>query len=194
VLLRPLLEIPKARLRATLAHAKIPFADDASNRDPRFARARLRVLMPALAREGLSARSLARLAVRLRRADTAIEAAVDDAIQRLCDESGGQIVLDAEEFFRLPAEVALRLLGRAIAGAGGQPNTRLGKLESLYAALADAHATKTLRFRRTLGGALVTLGPSKLVLEAAPPRRTPRVCRENRQTGALRGRKPRQNG
>jgi tRNA(Ile)-lysidine synthase len=194
VLLRPLLEIPKARLMATLAHAKIPFADDASNRDPRFARARLRVLMPALAREGLSARSLARLAVRLRRADTAIEAAVDDAIQRLCDESGGQIVLDAEEFFRLPAEVALRLLGRAIAGAGGQPNTRLGKLESLYAALADAHATKTLRFRRTLGGALVTLGPSKLVLEAAPPRRTPRVCRENRQTGALRGRKPRQNG
>src|SRR5262249_42932480 len=59
-LVRPLLEIPKARLVATLARAKIAFADDASNRDPRFTRARLREVMPALAREGLDARRLAR--------------------------------------------------------------------------------------------------------------------------------------
>jgi tRNA(Ile)-lysidine synthase len=174
VLVRPLLEIPKARLMATLARAKIEFADDASNRDPRFARARLRTLMPALAREGLSASSLARLAVRLRRADAAIEAAVDEAMQRLSENfCPAQIVIDAEKFCHLPAEVALRLLGRAIAGAGGQTAIRLGKLESLYEALARAHASKTLRFRRTLGGAMVSLTPSKLVLEPAPPRRTP---------------------
>ena len=35
MLVRPLLEIPKARLVATLARAKIDFADDASNSDPR---------------------------------------------------------------------------------------------------------------------------------------------------------------
>jgi tRNA(Ile)-lysidine synthase len=174
VLVRPLLEIPKARLMATLARAKIEFADDASNRDPRFARARLRTLMPALAREGLSASSLARLAVRLRRADAAIEAAVDEAMQRLSENfCPAQIVIDAEKFCHLPAEVALRLLGRAIAGAGGQTAIRLGKLESLYEALARAHASKTLRFRRTLGGAMVSLTPSRLVLEPAPPRRTP---------------------
>ena len=113
-------------------------------------------------------------------------------MQRLCEQSAGQIVLDAEEFVHLPAEVALRLLGRAIARAGGQAGIRLGKLESLYAALAHARATKTLRFRRTLGGALVTLTPSKLVLEPAPPRRTtaPRAGKR-----AARARhKPRQNG
>src|SRR5450432_1250749 len=41
-LIRPLLDIPKSRLIATLRAAKIGFADDPSNRDPRFTRARLR--------------------------------------------------------------------------------------------------------------------------------------------------------
>src|SRR5262249_58651752 len=71
MLVRPLLELPKARLVATLVRAKIAFADDASNRDPRFTRARLREVMPALAREGLNARRLARPAGRLRRAGAA---------------------------------------------------------------------------------------------------------------------------
>ena len=61
-LVRPLLDIPKARLVATLRAAKIPFADDPSNRDPRFTRARLRGLMRELAREGLDARRLSLLA------------------------------------------------------------------------------------------------------------------------------------
>ena len=47
-LVRPFLEIPKSRLVATLRAAGIPCADDPSNRDPRFTRARLRALMPAL--------------------------------------------------------------------------------------------------------------------------------------------------
>ena len=118
-------------------------------------------------------------------------------MQRLSGQSADQIVLDAEEFVRLPAEVALRLLGRAIARAGGQAGIRLGKLESLYAALAHPHATKTLRFRRTLGGALVTLTPSKLVLELAPPRRTTapaaRAGKRAARAGASRGRMARTN-
>jgi len=123
MLVRPLLEIPKARLVATLARAKIEFADDASNRDPRFTRARLRELMPALAREGLDARRLSRLAGRLRRAETAIEMAVDDAMKALSRTPWADrtpIAFDAEKFAHLPAEVGLRLLGRAIAHAGAE--------------------------------------------------------------------------
>ena len=52
VLVRPLLDIPKARLIATLEQAKIDFADDPSNRDPRFTRPRLRDVMPALGARG----------------------------------------------------------------------------------------------------------------------------------------------
>jgi len=194
-LVRPLLDVPKARLIATLARAKIKFADDASNRDPRFTRARLRALMPALAGEGLSARSLSRLAIRLRRADVAIETAVDDAMGRLSRDScsnDGVIVLDAEKFIRLPAEVAVRLLARAVARAGAAGAVRLGKLERLYEDLARAHASKTPRLRRTLGGALVTLSPSKLLLERAPPRRTPSPAgmadKRTRRTHKNRGR------
>ena len=174
MLVRPLLEIPKARLVATLARAKIEFADDASNRDPRFTRARLRELMPALAREGLDARRLSRLAARLRRAEAAIEMAVDDAMKALSRTPWPDrtpIAFDAEEFAHLPAEVGLRLLGRAIAHAGEEGTIRLGKLENLHAALAEAGADKTFRLRRTLGGALVTLTPMQLVVERAPARR-----------------------
>jgi tRNA(Ile)-lysidine synthase len=175
VLVRPLLDIPKARLVATLKRAKIGFADDASNRDPRFTRARLRELMPALAREGLSARALSRLAGRLRRAEAAIETAVDEAMEALSQgpwSDRGPIVFDAEKFVRLPAEVALRLLGRAIARAGDAGAIRLGKLETLYEALTRANASKTLRWRRTLAGALVTMTAMKLTVERAPARRT----------------------
>src|SRR5213082_72360 len=49
VLARPLLQIPKARLVATLRKARIDFADDPTNRDTAFTRPRLRELMPALA-------------------------------------------------------------------------------------------------------------------------------------------------
>src|SRR4051812_25670020 len=58
VLARPLLDIPKARLVATLHKARIGFAEDPSNRDSRFTRPRLRELMPALAAEGFDARNL----------------------------------------------------------------------------------------------------------------------------------------
>jgi tRNA(Ile)-lysidine synthase len=189
MLVRPLLEIPKARLVATLARAKIDFADDASNSDPRFTRVRLRALMPALAREGLDARRLALLARRLRRADAAIDAAVAGAAaasvsERPCTDEGA-IVLDAEKFGSLPAEVALRLLGRAIAQAGEEGPIRLGKLESLYEALASAKLAAngpSFRLRRTLGGALVTLAAGRLVVERAPARAIVGAGRSNLTT------------
>src|SRR2546430_2948233 len=80
MLVRPLLEIPKARLVATLARAKIEFADDASNRDPRFTRARLRELMPALAREGLDARRLSRPSAGVVRAWVGVQTTDGDAL------------------------------------------------------------------------------------------------------------------
>ena len=171
-LVRPLLDIPKARLIATLKAAKITYADDPSNRDPRFTRARLRPLMAAFAREGLTARRLAVLAQRLRRADRAIEATVDRAEgEFLSRPSEAAIALDAAGFARLPAEIALRLLGRAVAEVGDEGPVELSKLESLNAGLKSAQNTAPARFRRSLAGALVTLSGSQIVVEQAPARR-----------------------
>ncbi len=170
-IVRPLLDVPKARLIATLKAAKIPYADDPSNRDPRFARARLRALMGELAREGLSARRLAVLAQRLRRADRALEATVDRAEAEFSSRpSEGAIALDAAGFARLPAEIALRLLGRAVTAVGDEGPVELSKLESLNAGLKPAQNAAESRFRRSLAGALVTLSGAKIVVERAPAR------------------------
>jgi tRNA(Ile)-lysidine synthase len=177
VLVRPLLDIPKARLVATLDRARIAAADDPSNRDPRFTRARLRDVMPVLAREGLDARSLALLARRLRRAEAAIEMAVGVAAAALSEgpwPDRGPIGFDAEKFARLPAEVALRLLGRVIAHTGDEGSVQLGKLEALHSALdvafGSAKAGESTGLRRTLAGALVTLTATRLVVDRAPAR------------------------
>src|SRR5258707_11799383 len=68
-LARPLLDISKSRLIATLNKAKIGFADDPTNRDTGFTRPRLRAIMPVLAEEGGDARNLARLGGGLARAN-----------------------------------------------------------------------------------------------------------------------------
>ena len=171
-LVRPLLHVAKARLIATLKAARVAFAEDPSNRDPRFTRARLRRdLMPVLAREGLDARALARLAARLRRAESTIAVAVDAARAALAPPPWpprGPVAFETVAFAGLPAEVGLRLLGEAIAHAGNEGTVELAKLEALYEALRQAHS----RLRRTLAGALITLGPDRLTVERAPARRT----------------------
>lgn len=170
MLVRPLLDIPKLRLIATLRAAKIPYADDPSNRDPRFTRARLRGLIGALAHEGLDAQRLAQLARRLKRADVAVENAVDRAMAELLVELPGAVAVEARRFAELPAEIALRLLGRAVAKAGDEGPVELGKLEALKSALDTAQNTGEGPFRRTLAGAVVTLKGHQLIVERAPPR------------------------
>jgi tRNA(Ile)-lysidine synthase len=171
-LVRPLLRIPKSRLVATLKAAGIGHSEDPSNYDPRFTRARLRMLMPALAREGLDARGLMRLAVRMRRAEATIEFAVGAARAALAPgpwRERGPIVFDAARFRDLPAEVALRLLGRAVAQTGDEGPVELGKLEQLYEVLRQSRPP----LRRTLAGALITLAAERLTIERAPARRRP---------------------
>ncbi len=177
-LLRPLLDIPKARLIATLQAEKIPFADDPTNRDNAFTRARLRGVMPRLAEEGLDAARLALLARRLGRAEAALAAMATEMEAKMSVKSApGTVAYDRAKYDFVPDEIALRLLGRAIAAVGHEGPVELGKLEALKAAL-DAAQNAGKPFRRSLAGAIVTLtgGKSggKIVVERAPPRRTAR--------------------
>ena len=169
-LVRPLLHVSKARLIATLKAAEIGYSEDPSNHDPRFTRARWRALMPALVREGLDARGLARLALRLRRAEATIAVAVDVARAALAPppwREHGPVVFATSRFARLPAEVGLRLLGEAVTHTGNEGPVELAKLEDLYEALRAAPS----RLRRTLAGALITLSQDNLTVERAPLRR-----------------------
>lgn len=172
-IVRPFLCIPKSRLIATLAAEGIPFAEDPSNRDPRFTRPRLRKLMPALADEGLDAARLALLAARFARAEAALAAIADDCYRTLVNPEGGRRVIAGEAFMRLPEEIGVRVLGRAIAEAGDEGPVELGKLEALHTVLRRAAAgSSPARVRRSLAGAVVTLAGRYLTVERAPPRRS----------------------
>ncbi|QQO16145.1 tRNA lysidine(34) synthetase TilS [Bradyrhizobium diazoefficiens] len=189
VLARPLLDVPKSQLMATLKRAGIGFADDPTNRDANFTRPRLRALLPQLAAEGGDARSLARLAARLARANAAVEVLADGAERflRLRDRGdashAGTRSFEASAFALLPEEVRLRLLLRAINALGREGPAELGKVETLLAALDQALATGPTARRRagangrailkqTLAGALISLAGGRIHIAPAPARRS----------------------
>jgi tRNA(Ile)-lysidine synthase len=174
VLTRPLLDVPKARLIATLDKAGVAFAEDPTNHDPHFTRPRIRALMPQLAAEGFDSRNLARLATRLARANAALELVVDGAEQFLALRSGAtQPGLDAAAFAGLPEEIRIRLLLRLVNRVGHEGPAELGKVETLLPAIDQAMqgSAKGIRLKQTLAGALVTVTADRLRIDPAPPRR-----------------------
>ncbi|WP_256805687.1 MULTISPECIES: tRNA lysidine(34) synthetase TilS [unclassified Bradyrhizobium] len=189
VLARPLLDVPKSQLVATLQRAKIGFADDPTNRDTAFTRPRLRALLPQLAAEGGDARTLARLAGRLARANAAVELMVDGAERFLQLRARGdapqagvrsfeaQIFFEAQAFAALPEEVRLRLLLRAVNALGHEGPAELGKVETLMTALDQAMAAGPAAangrpvLRQTLAGALISLAGGRIHVAPAPARR-----------------------
>ncbi|BAM87299.1 tRNA(Ile)-lysidine synthase [Bradyrhizobium oligotrophicum S58] len=186
LLARPLLELPKARLVATLRSADVPFADDPTNRDPAFTRPRLRALMPALAAEGGDSRTLATLAGRLGRANAAIELMVDGAERYLALLAAGHApaqpnhgqTFEPRAFVALPAEIRLRLLMRVINRIGTEGPVELGKAEALLdrldrtlAGIADGGTSAPGRLKQTLAGALVSMTREAIRITPAPPRR-----------------------
>jgi len=171
--LRPLLDIPKARLAATLTEAGITWVEDPSNRDQRFERARMRGCGDALGKLGLTPEALARSARRLRRA----RASRDHAADKFLAEQGamseaGYCLVARDALVALPAEITLRVLARAVNAVGGRETPlRLAKLEALLASLVEcpkaAHTLGGCRlqpagerlgvFRETRGTGLPTL-------------------------------------
>jgi tRNA(Ile)-lysidine synthase len=178
VLARPFLDVPKARLVATLEKAGIAFADDPTNRDPRFTRPRLRTLMPVLAAEGADARGLARLAMRLARANEALDVMTDGAELYLASIGGDAPMtgFDLAAFAALSAEIRVRLLMRTINRVGHEGPAELGKVEALLEAIDQAvsgnrPAAGGARLKQTLAGAVVSIAKGRIQFAPAPPRK-----------------------
>ncbi len=162
ILLRPLLDMPKARLGASLVQAGVSWIEDPSNASARYERNRLRHAWQALEGLGFTAEALALTAARMRRAREALEAATDrflDEHVRL--EAAGYARLPLPALMAAPEEIALRALGRLLIAVGGQAVApRLARLEALAEALRPGG-----RQTRTLAGCrLVSDGTSLTVL------------------------------
>ena len=166
---RPLIGLKKSDLVAFAQARGVPFVDDPSNADPRFARTRLRALLTRLGEEGLDAQALDRLARRARETEEALAHLTAEVETRL----GSDGPVDARALFAAPIAIVQRVLARRIAAAGGRDPSRIGleKIETLAASLRDA-LSKHEPHSANLGGAVVRLtAKGRLSFAPEPPRK-----------------------
>jgi tRNA(Ile)-lysidine synthase len=166
---RPFLGVPKCSLVATCLSLRLPVAADASNTDPRFARARLRRLMPMLAEEGLDARRFAVLAGRMAEASAVIDrmarcALLDGAVP------GEPGCYAGVRLLHEPGAVLNRAL-ELMLGQVGSGRPRLEPIERLAGELRAAAAAQAPLQRNLLGVLVAFDGVDRLRLRPEPPRR-----------------------
>lgn len=135
-LLRPLLDIPRSRLRATLEAADVPWVEDPSNQDQQYERVQLRGATAARVALGLDDAALSLTARRMARARQALEVMtdtwLDPKLKAPALRQAGIFVWPAGAD-PVPDEVALRALMRVLPAVGGvdQP-PRMLRVERLW--------------------------------------------------------------
>jgi tRNA(Ile)-lysidine synthase len=150
--LRPLLDHPKEALIAFCEAHSQSFFHDPSNDNTLFARARLRQLLPILAKEGLDRDALLRLA---RRA-TRIAEALDSSAQKLraalpAGRAEGRVSATISGLVGEPLELFIRVIAMEIEALEPSRPLRLERLETLASALREALKNRSA-WRATLAG------------------------------------------
>lgn len=146
-LVRPLLDVPKARLLATLRSFAQPWLDDPSNASPAFARSHLRA--SGLDRDRLVERALAAGG---RRRDLDVLAAAW-LVKHARIDPAGFVDVQADAWCALPEPVGRRTLLQALACIGGRPYPpREVRLQRLLAGLRSGAVRRTLAGCRVLRG------------------------------------------
>ncbi|MDX5595413.1 tRNA lysidine(34) synthetase TilS [Pseudovibrio sp. SPO723] len=137
--MRPLLEVSKERLKASLRLRGIAWFEDPTNMDLHYERVRFRQAQPMLAELGLTPQRLSETAHRLARASDALDVWVTRFFEDYCTvHPAGPVRVMRSRFVELPEEVGLRLVARLVKLVGGGDYTpRLASVERLYEKLAD---------------------------------------------------------
>ncbi|NQW12248.1 MAG: tRNA lysidine(34) synthetase TilS [Alphaproteobacteria bacterium] len=171
-LLRPLLDVPKARLIATCQIAGLVFVDDPTNRDQHYVRPRLRALMPRLDAAGVTAERLGRLADAMGTARAHLDMAVRDWVAVHAEVmAAGWIGFEVTALDTIPKPLCGRVIERLLrwVGGGGYPprGDRLDRLIGWLTRTTDDGA-------RTLAGCCVGRTGARVVIfrewqAAAPP-------------------------
>jgi tRNA(Ile)-lysidine synthase len=141
-LARPLLAIPRAALQGYLKARKQDWLEDPMNSEARFARSRIRALLPLLAEAGLSAHRIGDAAAHLARAREALELATAAVLARALRQQGDVLLLDSVALAAAPREIGLRALAallKTVSGAAYRP--RFEALDSLFGRIKAAAAT-----------------------------------------------------
>lgn len=170
---RPLLGCRKTELVDFCVANSHPFFDDPSNRDPRFARTRIRDLAGSLARHGLDCESLARLGHRAARAEAALAMraeAVRMSLPAIRTPDG--FSADLTDLLAEPDEIFLRILTFEIKALNRGRPIRLDRLERLTTDLRNA-LHEGAAASATLGGTLLKLDCDRRLTIVHERRRDP---------------------
>lgn len=155
---RPLLNVPRTEILAWAREGGLRWREDASNADPRFARAQLRGELRGLAerlRPGWD-RALADLAEAQRRENEWIEVLVAEEARDWWTPDGDGLRLRAEGWEDLPAALARRLLRRAWHQLGGGRDVTRQHLDRAHHFLASSAPGAQLEWP---GGLVLTRDP-----------------------------------
>jgi tRNA(Ile)-lysidine synthase len=175
-LIRPLLSFTRDELRAYLTARGTKWIDDPMNADPRFDRARLRALWPALEAAGLRRERVAAAAAHLARAREALEIRTGEFLTAHATAVGETMLLDANALAEAPREIGLRALAAILQTVGAREyRPRFERLEALYEDMISSRPTP-----RTLHGCRVgpasklyrRMGPATLMIVPENPRQT----------------------
>jgi tRNA(Ile)-lysidine synthase len=192
-LVRPLLEVGRAELRAYLRAGDIQWFEDPMNGDARFARVRMRQVLPVLEASGISVQRIAEAANHLQRARSALDDARDAFLANHVRYEGETLLLDGAALARLPREISLRILSFVLMRVGRVAyRPRFVRLEALlYAVLSGQFAA------RTLSGCRVGMAPKALsvfgrqtLLVAPENQRRPKLERAKLGRERPRGKNP----
>lgn len=161
-LLRPLLSFPKARLIATCEAPNISYVIDPSNQSDKFARGRLRRVMPLLAAEGLTQERLCDLGARAAEASDALNYYTNEFLQNaVVQDETGTIRMDLLALQKLPRAVANRAIAHTLQSIHRQDYAP--EYMSLTS-LLDAIFNDTAMTPRTLHGCLASQTSTQLIL------------------------------
>ncbi|MAE93682.1 MAG: tRNA lysidine(34) synthetase TilS [Deltaproteobacteria bacterium] len=155
---RPLLNVPRTEILAWARDQGLRWREDASNTDPRFARASLRDELRQLAerlRPGWD-RALADLAEAQRRENEWIEALIAEEARDWWTPEGDGLRLRAEGWDDLPPALARRLLRKAWHQLGGGRDVTRQHLDRAHRFLARGAPGSRLEWP---GGLVLTRGP-----------------------------------
>jgi tRNA(Ile)-lysidine synthase len=174
-------------LRALLKRRNARWIEDPMNADPRFARARLRALMPALEAAGVPALRIGHAAHHLAR----VREALDDETAKFLRaharfESDGCALLGSLALRAQPREIALRALSAVLMRVSGETyRPRFERLERLLDSVTQPNFTKA----RTLHSCRIArapkaqnlFGPLTLVIAREAVRRSTDKSKKNQQ-------------
>ena len=160
-IIRPLIDARRADVVAELERAGLPWIEDASNRDPRFLRNRIRhELMPAVAGacEGDVVAMLTRVGRLARDTLETIDRMAEAELRRLGTVAPDAITLSRAALAALPRAVAAELLRQAASRLGGRAPLRAWGHRGLARVLAATAPRRPFR----LGGVVVEVSGDRI--------------------------------